>query len=579
MSDLTRLLLVIGLVSTASAQVPVTFTHRTTTNPGQNVGVLGSIPELGNWVRNQTIKMAPSNCVGAECDWTVAVALPPGVNYEYKFVKRFDCACCWGDPNISCHGRTDDASIEYEPGANRSGNTPAAPPPPCDGKTVFYRSGWATVSILFSNTATANFELRPMQPVSNGVWRVDGLNKMGEPNLIFVLTDNQGTYDNPDLQPGRNYETPLDACFVQAGQIYNYWPPEVVSTNRVETFVSNPSNGLQARTVRVYLPRGYAENTGKRYPVLYLNDGQNLFLGMGAFGSWNADTNVNNLIRFGKMRETILVGVDNGDRACEYTPCAIASCAGHVATAAKYAEFLIHDVKAFVDANYRTLTNAANTGIMGSSRGGLISVYLSWEHSAVFGKVAALSPSFWACATTMNNLAGAPQRPLRIYMDTGTVGDFPVSDPPCNPCYDGLTQTMTARDHLIRNGYVIGDDFDFAFGFGQNHNEFWWDRRSPRAFTFLFPARDEPNTVLDTHTCPPRITGFTGAEISWTAYRGRSYTLQGLTNEVFGSDLNWSNIVTTTGSGVAPWSYPALPISGSFHFFRIRQDTPVMGLE
>ena len=431
-------------------------TNRTDTAIGQQLFVLGSIPQLGGWVRNQAIKMVPSNCSGSTCDWTVTIAIPPGTSYEYKFVKRYDCACCWDNPNISCYGRTDDASIVYESGPNRTGSTPAFPPAPCPGKTVFYFTGWASPSILFSNTTTAAFELRALQPVSNGVWRVDGLNRAGEKNLTFVFTDNNGNFDNPS-GPGTNYETPLDACVVKDGQIYNYWPPSFVSTNRVEVFWITPSNGLQSRYVRVYLPRGYNENSAKYYPVLYMQDGQNLFLNSGpCFGcaSWNVDTNVNNLIRFGKMREIIVVGVDNGDRQCEYTPCWLGpTICSSGATAEKYAAFLINDVKTYIDANYRTLLGAENTGVMGSSRGGLISVFLAWEHSDVFGKLGALSPSFWACSTTKDNLANGPKKPLRVYLDSGTVGDFPSSNPTCNPCYDGIVQTMTARDNLI---YKIG---------------------------------------------------------------------------------------------------------------------------
>jgi hypothetical protein len=74
------------------------------------------------------------------------------------------------------------------------------------------------------------------------------------------------------------------------------------------------------RDILVYLPPSYP-TANRTYPTLYMHDGQNLFLNMGPFGSWHADTNANNLIRFGKMRETIIVGVDNSsDRFCEYAP-------------------------------------------------------------------------------------------------------------------------------------------------------------------------------------------------------------------------------------------------------------------
>ena len=226
--------------------------------------------------------------------------------------------------------------------------------------------------------------MQPMVSVSNGLWRVDGINQAGEKNLVFVFTDNQGNYDNPDGIGGYNYETPLDAFVVRNGQVYNYWPPASVSTNRIVTFSITPTNGLAARTIRVYLPRGFNENTAKRYPVLYMHDGQNLFLNMGAFGSWHADTNAQNLIRFGRMRETIIVGVDNSsDRFCEYGPpgCPYSQCSSGNLKGDKYASFLADQLKSHIDNTYsitadRTLADADNTGVLGSSLGGLISAYI-----------------------------------------------------------------------------------------------------------------------------------------------------------------------------------------------------------
>ncbi|MEI6084649.1 MAG: alpha/beta hydrolase-fold protein [Verrucomicrobiota bacterium] len=561
----------------------VTFTTRWDTVIGQDVFVLGSIPQLGNWARNQAIRMSASNLNNtATSDWKVTVAIPPGTSYEYKFVKRYNCSCCWDSPNISCYGRTDDASVTYESGANRTGTTAPLVPAPYPGKTIFYYSGWPNVSLYYSNNVTgwtnrAMYATGPGRSVGEKIWRVDNVDKAGSTNVqfgFFTVTGNVTNYDNAG-RPGLDYQSPLDACVVQDGQVYNYWPPGFVSTNRVETYFITPSNGLQSRWVRIYLPRGYNENTGKRYPVLYMQDGQNIFLGAGPSGGWNTDTNVNNLIRFGKMRETIVVGVDNGDRQCEYTPCSLGStiCPSG-ATADKYAAFLINDVKAYIDSTYRTLTDADNTGVMGSSRGGLISVYLAWEYSSVFHKVAVLSPSFWACATTKDNLALAPKRPLRIYLDSGTVGDFPTTIPTCNPCYDGIAQTMTARDNLIKNGYVFNDDLDHTFGFGDDHNEYYWTRRSPRAYTFLFPTRDEPNTVLDA-TAPPRITNFQlagpSSSVTWTSYRLRTYGLEGSTNEQFSSSMTWSNLVTLPPESL-PWSYPTVVTTNGFRFFRVRED-------
>ncbi|MCG3148161.1 MAG: hypothetical protein PCFJNLEI_01603 [Verrucomicrobiae bacterium] len=537
------------------AEVPVQFTNTTSTTFGQSVFILGSIPQLGNWNPTRAIKMVPSNCSGATCDWAVTIGLPEGTNFEYKFVKRDDCATCYSNA----------ANIIYEPGANRTGSVPPGPPAPFAGKTVFYFSSWSSVSILFSNTATSNFTVRAMVPVSNGLWRVDGLNQTGETNLTFVFTDNLGNYDNPDLVPGRNYETPLDACAVRNGQVYNYWPPAFVSTNRVETFEITPSNGLAARTIRVYLPRGYNENTGKRYPVFYLHDGQNLFLDMGSFGSWHADTNANNLIRYGKMRETILVGVDSSsNRLREYTPPGCSAPSGGTALGAQYADFLINQLKPLIDANYRTLTNASNTGVLGSSMGGLISAYLGWQSPGTFGKIGALSSSFWVCQPIP---APDTKRPIRIYLDSGnkdTAGSTAEEDT------DSLLETLSERDQLLRNGYVLNDDLDHTIGYGHWHSEQWWDVRSPRCFTFLFPTSDEPNTVLPA----PRITALQVAGksnlLTWTSYRLRTYSVEGVTNTSFTSGMTWSNVVTLPVE-VRRWGYPTVGITNSFQFLRVRE--------
>jgi predicted alpha/beta superfamily hydrolase len=537
------------------AEVPVLFTNTAPTNVGTSIFVVGSVPQLGNWDPTRATKLVASNCVGSVCTWHAAIGIPEGTSFEYKFIERATM------PDSSY---ADPANVAWEPGPNRGGAAPAGPPAPFHGKTVFYYSGWSSVSIIYSNT-TMGWTAEPMYADGPGrtagetLWRIDGINRPAEPNLEFVFTDNMNNYDNPS-GPGTNYETPLDAFVVQDGQIYNYWPPPAVSTNRVETFFKSSTN-LTGRTIRVYLPRGYSENTTKRYPVLYMHDGQNLFLGMGAFGSWNADTNANNLIRFGKMRETIIVGVDNtSDRLREYTPPGCSPPGGGSALGGNYASFLIDELKPVIDANYRTLPDVENTGVLGSSMGGLISAYLGWERSDTFHRIGAFSSSFQVCFPIPTP---DTKRPIRIYVDSGDQND-------------GLVNTIAERDNLIRNGYAFNINLDHTIGYGHSHNEFWWDRRSPRAFTFLFPTSDEPNTILDTTVAPPRITDLqmTGASniVTWTSYRLRTYTIQGSTNEAFSSSMNWSNLFTT-----APeprfWDYRSFGVTNRFNFFRVRQFT------
>jgi len=555
----------------------VTFTLTTNTAYGQSVFVVGSLPQLGSWVSTSAIKLVPANCTSSNCVWSATIGLPEGISYEYKFVKRDDCVTCLSNA----------ANIVWEPGANRTGSTPAGPVAPFTGKSVFYYSGWANPSIIYLN-ATGGFTAKIMSAYTAGrtagetVWRADGLNVAGQANLAFTFSDNHNHFDNPDGVAGRNYETPLDAFVVQDGQVFNYWPTATISPPRVETFLLAPTNGLQARTIRVYLPRGFTNNLSKRYPVLYMNDGQNLFLGQGNYGGWNADTNATYLTRYGRMRELIIVGIDNtSDRECEYDVCPLVTCTSPSSLALLYADFVTRQLKPFLDTQYpttanRTLTDADNTGIVGSSRGGLCAVFLGWERSDVFHKIGGLSPSFWACATTLNHLATGPKHPVRIYLDSGSIGDFPTIDPVCNPCYDGELYTLTARDNLLNNGYVLNADLCHWISYGDQHNEFYWNRRIPVCYQFLFPTTDEPNTILDT-VAPLRITGFAvtnnAFSLTWPTYQTRVYSVLGSINLTPGPS-GW-NTVYTTPAEVRPWNYLTVPASNGFRFFRvIEQSVP-----
>ena len=551
------LFLVIGAQATPY-RVPVVFTNTTGTVFGQSVFVLGNLAELGKWSPTNAIKMVPSNCSGSNCLWSVTVGIPEGVAYEYKFVKRNDCTNCLGDG----------ANIIYEPGANRTNTTLAGPPAPFAGKCVFYYSGWTNVSLIYSNwftswTNKAMTAVGPGRSAGEKLWRADGINTPGQTNLIFTFSDNNGHFDNPDGVNGRNYETPLDAFFVQDGQVFNYWPPATVSAPSVVTLSNFSFTNLPARTVRVYLPRGYTENTNKHYPVLYMQDGQNLFLGMAGLSgfSWNTDTNATYLIRYGRVRELIIVGVDSSSdgatRISEYKP---PECGG---TGDKYAALLINELKPYIDAQYHTLPDADNTGAWGSSMGGLISTYLGWQFPDVFRKIGAMSTAYWQCAATAANLATAPKRPLRIYLDSGDIDQQNFSS-------DGVELTLSARDNLLVNGYVIGVDVDHVIGYGQNHSEQWWCVRSPRCFLFLFPTSDEPNTLFDV-AAPLRITGAQWTNetftLTWPSFRARTYTVFGSTN-LEPAAATWNPLLTTPAEA-RPWNYLTAPPPNGCRYFRV----------
>jgi len=146
--------------------------------------------------------------------------------------------------------------------------------------------------------------------------------------------------------------------------------------------------GLKSRDIIVWLPPGYETNTEKRFPVLYMHDGQNLFDPNTSFQGidWQVDETADSLIKNNEIDPLIIVGIYNtGDRNEEYSDTHLGK---------KYANFLINKLKPFIDKNYRTLPDAINTAVGGSSMGGLISFILVWEHPQIFSKAICMSPAF-----------------------------------------------------------------------------------------------------------------------------------------------------------------------------------------
>jgi predicted alpha/beta superfamily hydrolase len=188
-----------------------------------------------------------------------------------------------------------------------------------------------------------------------------------------------------------------------------------------------------ARTVRIYLPASYHRQPIRRYPVLYLHDGQNVFSSAGTnicfgWGSWDLDKTADELCRAGKMQEIILVAVDNSSaRYAEYCGRLHSSDTNANTGFENYAAFLIQELKPKIDSSYQTRPEPAHTGVMGSSMGGICSIILGWEHPEVFGQVASLSGAFQVENTNFLNNVLRPYRgkakPIRLYLDSGVV-DF-----------------------------------------------------------------------------------------------------------------------------------------------------------
>ena len=151
------------------------------------------------------------------------------------------------------------------------------------------------------------------------------------------------------------------------------------------------------RDVIVYLPPGYDHDPSRRYPVLYLQDGQNLFDAATAFlgNEWGLDETAEQLISGGQIEPLIIVGVYNTGmkRIGEYTP--VRDRRGRGGQARRYGKLIVDDLKPFIDQRYRTYQDQTSTGLGGSSLGGLVTLYLGLEYPNVFGKLVVMSPSVW----------------------------------------------------------------------------------------------------------------------------------------------------------------------------------------
>jgi predicted alpha/beta superfamily hydrolase len=180
------------------------------------------------------------------------------------------------------------------------------------------------------------------------------------------------------------------------------------------------------RLVRLYLPPSYATAPTRRYPVIYMHDGQNLFDAATAYaGEWGVDETLNELAR-SEGFEAIVVGIDNGGerRMNELSPYAHPRI--RAAEGAQYLSFVVDVLKPLIDKRYRSLPGREHTAIMGSSMGGLISHFAIQRYPDVFSKAALFSPSYWLAPALFDEVAAralAPDARLYLYVG-GREGDM-----------------------------------------------------------------------------------------------------------------------------------------------------------
>lgn len=239
-----------------------------------------------------------------------------------------------------------------------------------------------------------------------------------------------------------------------------------------------------AHDVVVCLPPGYDRDILHRYPVMYLHDGQNVFdeYPMAPFGvQWGVDTTARALIHAGLVEPVILVAIGNAgrERIDEYTPTRDAAHdAGGLAD--QYGNMLVQEIKPLIDQDFRTLTDAANTAVGGSSLGGLLSLHLGLTHPSVFGKLALLSPSVWwddRWIVRQLSISPAQHETLKVWLDVGSAETRM------------LKGARLLYRTLIRRGWRPGVDLEYLEAPGALHDERSWGERAGLFLQFLFPSK------------------------------------------------------------------------------------------
>lgn len=335
----------------------------------------------------------------------------------------------------------------------------------------------ATVYVTGNNDQLGNWNPSavPMEKQADGSWRKSLSYPIGT-QLEFKFTLGRWGAEAVNAQgvaPSNYYlnvMTDLRSTYDIAGWKQGPELPAVRITGTLVHYTNMPAAGLAARDVLVWLPPSYASEPERRYPVLYMHDGQQVFdPATSTHGvDWGVDETATRLIAEGKMREIIVVApYCTSNRFQEY---------GFTKTGPLYQRYIVAELKPFIDRTYRTLPGREHTAVMGASMGGCVSFLLAWNHPDVFFAAGCLSPAFdppmldWVAAYD-----SAPKG-LKIYMDNGGVGLEEELQAGC----DGMLKILPGK------GFVPGTDLVWFKDPQAEHNEAAWALRVEQPLRMMF---------------------------------------------------------------------------------------------
>ncbi|MCX6169465.1 MAG: alpha/beta hydrolase-fold protein [Ignavibacteriales bacterium] len=299
---------------------------------------------------------------------------------------------------------------------------------------------------------------------TKGSWQTEALKADTTVPPNAVLKVEHDTTINSVINYWRDkFNSKVTANFKVQGQI----------TGKVEYYKNFAIDGLKPRDIIIWLPPDYEKEINKRYPVLYMHDAQNIFDPRTStnFIDWQVDETADSLIRNGVIQPIIMVGMNNTvDRSIEYSDTPL----GRL-----YMKFIIEKVKPFVDSKYRTLADAKNTAVAGSSMGGLISMMCAWEHPEVFSKAACFSPAFkFRDINYVNKVLEytGKKKKITLYIDNGGV-DLDAQLMP------GVNEMVNI---LEKKEFSIDKDLFVYIDKAATHNEAAWAKRVWRPLKIFF---------------------------------------------------------------------------------------------
>jgi pimeloyl-ACP methyl ester carboxylesterase len=313
--------------------------------------------------------------------------------------------------------------------------------------------------IVLRTDADWDRDVAPVEVAEEGnlhAFRVESDEPYVEFKLCLVETDGSLSWS-----VGSNY---VATAAIPATHVVT--PAFHTSHGRISEPVEVPGAfGCETHRIRAYVPPGHDENPFKRFPVVYMHDGTNLFFPEESFAgtTWNVQGTLDALDEMNAMDPVIVIAIEPVDRGREYTS------EGNE----HYGRYITECLKPVADARGHTLSGPEHTVVMGSSLGGLVSLHLAWSRPDVFGGAACLSSTFGFEDEIFRRVTAEPKRPIRIYLDSG----YPR---------DNFEATLAMRNLLLRKGYRWGHDLLHFVHPGARHTERAWALRLHLPFQFFF---------------------------------------------------------------------------------------------